>query len=302
MGNHRAPRRLALRVWTTPVHHDIHVSLQTNSPPLPFLFQWRHGLVNAMITQSHAGTLMARIVAASAITHNDGTPARFTPHDFRRIFATAAVAAGLPVHIAAKVLGHDNLNTTQGYVAVYDHDVIEHHRAFIARRRQQRPSAEYRDVTDAEWDGFLAHFEKRKVELGTCGRAYATPCVHEHACIRCPLLRPDPKQLERRWALPVRSQFTDEGKHNRVVDRAERDQSGFQTDRTPSLAVVVENRLARPHRRDRIADHAVPVHPPELLAGVQLRAPTDEGLLDGSLDLRLAWCARCRRHGTHGRR
>ncbi len=151
-----------------------------------------------MITQSHAGTLMARIVAASAITHNDGTPARFTPHDFRRIFATAAVAAGLPVHIAAKVLGHDNLNTTQGYVAVYDHDVIEHHRAFIARRRQQRPSAEYRDVTDADWDRFLAHFEKRKVELGTCGRAYATPCVHEHACIRCPLLRrPDPKQLDR---------------------------------------------------------------------------------------------------------
>jgi integrase len=34
--------------------------------------------------------------------------------------------AGLPVHIAAKILGHTNLNTTQGYIAVYDHDVIEH--------------------------------------------------------------------------------------------------------------------------------------------------------------------------------
>ena len=89
------------------------------------------------------------------------------------------------------------MNTTQGYVAVYDHDVIEHHRAFIARRRQQRPSAEYRDVTDAEWDEFLAHFELRKVELGICGRAYATPCIHEHACVRCPLLRPDPNQLGR---------------------------------------------------------------------------------------------------------
>ena len=30
-----------------------------------------------------------------------------------------------------------------------------------------------------------------------CGRAYATPCHHEHACLRCPLQRPDPAQLPR---------------------------------------------------------------------------------------------------------
>ena len=145
-----------------------------------------------MITPSHAGTLIHRIVAASGLTYTDGTPLQVTPHDFRRIFATEAVAAGLPVHIAAKVLGHEHLTTTQAYVAVYDRDVIEHHRAFIARRRALRPADEYRDVTDDEWDEFLAHFEKRKVELGVCGRAYATPCIHEHACLRCPLLRPDP--------------------------------------------------------------------------------------------------------------
>ena len=136
-------------------------------------------------------------MTASGIVHTDGTPARITPHDFRRLFATEAVSAGLPVHIAAKILGHANLNTTQGYIAVYDHDVIEHHRAFISRRRSRRPSDEYRDVTDTEWDEFLDHFEHRKVELGTCGRAYATPCHHEHACIRCPLLRVDPTQLPR---------------------------------------------------------------------------------------------------------
>lgn len=168
-----------------------------HSPPLPFLFQRVWGLVNVMITPSAAMTLLDRIVARSGLAHPDGTHVRFTPHDFRRIFATEAVASGLPVHIAAKLLGHVSLNTTQGYVAVYDRDVIEHHRAFIARRRSQRPSQEYRDVTDDEWDEFLAHFEKRKVELGTCGRAYATPCQHEHACLRCPLLRPDPAQLPR---------------------------------------------------------------------------------------------------------
>lgn len=31
-------------------------------------------------------------------------------------------------------------------------------RAFIARRRATRPSAEYRTPTEAEWDEFLAHF------------------------------------------------------------------------------------------------------------------------------------------------
>jgi hypothetical protein len=41
------------------------------------------------------------------------------------------------------------------------------------------------------------NFDKRKIELGTCGRAYATSCQHEFACIRCPMLRPDPTQQQR---------------------------------------------------------------------------------------------------------
>jgi hypothetical protein len=38
---------------------------------------------------------------------------------------------------------------------------------------------------------------KRTIELATCGRAYATSCQHEFACIRCPMLRPDPAQQQR---------------------------------------------------------------------------------------------------------
>jgi hypothetical protein len=30
-----------------------------------------------------------------------------------------------------------------------------------------------------EWREFEEHFEKRKLELGTCGRPYGTPCAHE---------------------------------------------------------------------------------------------------------------------------
>jgi hypothetical protein len=32
---------------------------------------------------------------------------------------------------------------------------------------------------EQEWDAFLAHFELRKVALGTCGRDQGTPCAHE---------------------------------------------------------------------------------------------------------------------------
>jgi hypothetical protein len=100
---------------------------------------------------------------------------------------------GMPPHVA----GHRDINVTMGYKAVYPEEVINGHRAFIARRRALRPAAEYRTPTDEEWQEFLGHFERRRVALGECGRSYATPCIHEHSCLRCPLLRPSPAQRSR---------------------------------------------------------------------------------------------------------
>jgi integrase len=170
---------------------------RVHSSELPFLFQRPWGTGRIAMSSSYAVKLLDELVTTAKISNSDGTPAKFSPHDFRRIFATEAVASGLPVHITAKILGHDSIATTQTYVAVYDHDVIDHHRAYIARRRALRPSQEYREPTDSEWDEFLGHFAQRKLELGTCGRAYGSGCQHEHACIRCPMLRPDPHQHER---------------------------------------------------------------------------------------------------------
>jgi hypothetical protein len=81
----------------------------------------------------------------------------YTPHDFRRLFATDALRSGLPPHIAAKILGHIDVGTTLGYAAIYPEDVVAHHRDFIARRRALRPAEEYRTLTAAEWDQFLQH-------------------------------------------------------------------------------------------------------------------------------------------------
>ena len=119
-------------------------------------------------------------------------PARL-PKDLRdRRHHERPAAPYRPGHLRA----HD-IGTTIGYKAVYPAEAIEAHRAFIARRRATRPSEEYRTPTDEEWDAFLAHFEKRKCPSAPAPAHSRSPCVHEHACVRCSLLRPDPAQRGR---------------------------------------------------------------------------------------------------------
>ncbi|MGI5290822.1 tyrosine-type recombinase/integrase [Nonomuraea polychroma] len=175
--------------------YDSHERLWT--APMPFLFQRRHGADHRHISRGYVYDCLERAMTESGLSSADGRTLKFTPHDFRRIFVTDAIRSGLPPHIAAKIVGHDLLDTTMGYAAIYPEDVINHHRAFIARRRSLRPSEEYRELTAKEWDEFLGHFELRKVALGVCTRDFGSPCVHEHACIRCPQLRPDPAQIPR---------------------------------------------------------------------------------------------------------
>jgi integrase len=170
---------------------------KTWNPPMPLLLQRRVGTESRPITSDAVRTLLDSALAHAGLTDQSGQPLKFLPHDFRRLFITDAVMNGMPPHIAQLVVGHRDVNTTMGYKAVYPEEVINGHRAFIARRRAVRPGEEYRTPTDEEWDEFLGHFERRKVALGECGRAYSSPCIHEHSCIRCPLLRVEPGQRQR---------------------------------------------------------------------------------------------------------
>lgn len=167
------------------------------NPPMPVLFQRRHQLEHRAVTETVLRGYLDHALAQIGVTDTAGRPLRYTFHDFRRLFITDAIMHGMPPHIAQLVAGHRDINTTMGYKAVYPEEVINGHRAFIARRRALRPSEEYRVPTDEEWAEFLGHFERRKVALGDCGRSYQTPCIHEHSCLRCPLLRPDPTQRPR---------------------------------------------------------------------------------------------------------
>jgi integrase len=165
--------------------------------PLPHLFQRPARGQHAVFSSRTVQNILDRAVAHARLVDVDGAALRFTPHDFRRIFITELVNSGLPIHIGAALLGHLSLETTRGYVAIYPEQVIEHFQTFVTRRRAERPGEEYREPTNAEWHDFGEHFDLRRVELGDCARPYGTPCIHEHACVRCPMLRVAPDQLTR---------------------------------------------------------------------------------------------------------
>ena len=168
-----------------------------SSPPMPFLFQRKIGTKHEVMSDTTVVNMLKRHCVELAEQHPGFLATSFTPHDFRRLLATELVNSGLPIHIGAALLGHLNLQTTRGYVAVFNEDVVRHYQGFLDRRRQARPTDEYRPVTEPEWLGFEEHFDQRKVELGGCARPYSTPCQHEHACLRCPMININPKMLPR---------------------------------------------------------------------------------------------------------
>jgi hypothetical protein len=226
------------------------------SPPMPLLFQRPMGVETVPLGKQSVESLVASAAARTSLRDAQGEPLRFAPHDFRRIFATEAIMNGMPPHIAQLLLGHKDINVTMSYKAVYPEESISAHRAFLARRRGLRPGEEYRSPTDEEWDDFLGHFQRRRLELGECGRAYGTSCVHEHSCIRCSLLRVDPAQRPRLESI----------RRNLAERIAEAEREGWTGEAeglraSLSAAIAKLQQLdARAARRTTIVDLGVPAY------------------------------------------
>ena len=127
----RATPMCRSRFATTP-HEKLH------GEPFPHLFARRVGTRQEVLSRIRRPRILNHLAAVAGLT-DAGQPVRFTPHDFRRLFATELVNGGLPLHIAAALLGHLNLDTTRGYTAVFPEHLIAAHQAFIERRRQLRP-------------------------------------------------------------------------------------------------------------------------------------------------------------------
>jgi integrase len=226
-------------------------------PPSPLLFQRRTGTENHMITGNFVADRLDAALARTGLTDPATSgPLRFTPHDFRRLFITDAILHGLPPHIAQVIAGHQDISVTMGYKAVYPEEAIRAHLAFLARRRALRPTEEYRVPTDEEWQQFLGHFQRRKVSTGTCGRAFGTPCIHEHACIRCPMLWPDPAQRDR--LAEIRDNLT-----ARIAEAEQKGWLGEVEGLQVSLAGATEKlaQIDRSRRGASTADLGIPAFP-----------------------------------------
>lgn len=182
---------------TVPIaaRYDLHEKVWQD--PLPYLFQGMFGAAHRAFSTSTLWKIIRRAVDRIVPAHPEFQGLQLSPHDLRRHFATELVNGGLPIHIGAALLGHVDIQTTRGYVAVFEEQIVARYQEFLDRRRAQRPETEYQPVDDDEWSEFQQHFGRRRVELGTCGRPYGTPCQHEHACLRCPMLSVDPRMLER---------------------------------------------------------------------------------------------------------
>ena len=217
-------------------------------PPSPVLFQRRFSSEIRAISDTSLRDMLNGALAHTGLKDPaTGQPLHYTPHDFRRIFITDAVMSGLPPHIAQVIAGHKDINTTMGYKAVYPDEAIQAHLAFLARRRALRPGEEYRVPTDEEWEEFLGHFELRKVATGTCGRAFGTPCVHEHSCLRCSMHWPDPAQRPR--IAEIRDNLT-----ARITEAEHEGWPGEVEGLKVSLAGA-EDKLAQIDRRSRATVH-----------------------------------------------
>ncbi len=190
-------RRQTDKLGAIPLVHRWDPHERQHTEAMPFLFQRNRGHTTGVMSPTTVARMIRRMCQEVAERYPQFQGLTFTPHDFRRLFATDLVNNGLPIHIGAALLGHASLQTTRGYVAVFDEDVVRHYQLHLTRRRQLRPKEEYRRTSAQEWHEFEEHFDKRKVELGGCGRPYGTPCAHEHACVRCPMLHVEPQMVPR---------------------------------------------------------------------------------------------------------
>ena len=132
----------------------------------------------------------------TGLTDAAGQPLIFTPHDFRRMFITDAIMTGLPPHIAQVIAGHRDINVTMGYKAIYPDEVITHTRR--SSPAAGRPGPPRNTAPRRRGMGRIPRPLRTPQALRRELRpGFRTPCIHEHACIRCPMLWPDPAQRPR---------------------------------------------------------------------------------------------------------
>ena len=93
--------------------------LNTRTDDRPELFLGQKGIW----TQSGVRYMLRQIQKETGIE-------KIHPHKFRRTLATELARRGMPIQEVARVLGHEKIDTTMGYVVLDDSNVKHDYRKF----------------------------------------------------------------------------------------------------------------------------------------------------------------------------
>ena len=67
-----------------------------------------------------------------------GTQENLSSHQGRHSFGTLAISAGLSIESIAKMMGHANISTTQGYAQITEQKISEDMDRLIRRRTRRQ--------------------------------------------------------------------------------------------------------------------------------------------------------------------
>ena len=154
------------------------------------------GLRPQVMTTIRVGQLLDETMDATGLSAADGRPLRSARMTFAASLPLRRWPPGLPIHIAAKLLGHESFGDHAGVTlrCTEDQDVVDHHRAFIARRRPCGPArstaSPRRGVGRVPRPLREAQGRARGLRQRLCNGLHPRACV-----LRCPSSGPDPNQL-----------------------------------------------------------------------------------------------------------
>ena len=169
---------------------------RTWSPPMPFLFQRPRGPERRAISRTTLRQFLNHVLAVSGLTDASNRPLVFTPHDFggssppmpsgpgcRR--TSPPGSSGMP--ISGPPWGMPRSTPSMSFPTTGPSSPGD---ALFAPAKNTMTSP--RRVGPVP-----APFRAPQGRAGRLHQGLGTPCAHEHSCVRCPQLRPDPAQEPR---------------------------------------------------------------------------------------------------------
>jgi hypothetical protein len=166
------------------------------NPPMPLLFQRRLRSEDRPITAQAIRELLNIALDQSGLTDASGQPLRFAPHDFRRLLITDAIMHGMPPHIAQLVPG------TATSTPPWDTRPSTPRKSSTGTARSSlaaapcgpAPNTAPRPTPNGKSSSATSSAASSP---SATAAALGTSCIHEHSCIRCPMLCIDPAQRHR---------------------------------------------------------------------------------------------------------